>query len=198
MKYNFRVLLIFLILFAKGIQAQFLSEFSALQSGNEIDLDITIAGGNTCNGINVLRSADNINFVSIGGIAGVCGSSTEDVFYSFTDPVPLHNTTNYYRLDLISLGFSTVIDIHFVYFGEDALLLYPNPIRNVSKVYLRANSSDVSTYRINDSRGRLLQEKEGIRGDYFEINRDDWAAGIYFLTVQIGSTPALVRKFMID
>ena len=179
-------------------KAQFLAGFSALQNGTIIQLDFSIAGGNTCNGIRILRSADGIQFAPIGSIAGICGSSTEDVFYSFTDPDPIRNADNYYRLDLITLGYSHVLPVHFIYFGDNEFLLYPNPVINTSMVYLKTTNADVSSYRINDSFGRLLKQADGIRGNYFELNRENWPAGIYFLQVNTGTTKAFVKLFLVD
>jgi len=177
--------------------AQFLANFSALQHNEKIDLNITIAGGNTCNGINILRSADGVNFNSIGGIAGICGSSTEDVYYSFTDDSPIRNATNYYRLDLITLGYSVIIDIHFVYFGENNILFYPNPLVDKSSVYLKTTNAEVSSYKIYDRYGRLLKLVEGLRGNYFEIQREDWPSGLYYLEISTGNKAAIKKQFVV-
>ena len=179
------------------MNAQFLADFSALQHNDRIELDITIAGGNTCNGINILRSSDAINFSSIGGIAGICGSSTEDVYYSFTDTDPIRNATNYYRLDLITLGYSIIIDIHFVHFGEDKILFYPNPFVDKASVYLNGTNADISSYRINDSNGKILKQVEGIRGNYFEIKREDWPSGLYYLEISTGNRIPVLKPFII-
>lgn len=193
---------LFFILFivlgvATEMKAQFLSDFSALQHNNSIELNIAIAGGNTCNGISILRSTDGIVFAPIGGIAGVCGSSTEDVFYSFTDNNPVPNRNNYYRLDLITLGYTSIIKIHFIFFGENEILFYPNPMMNNSSVYLQTNNADVSSYRVNDRYGKLLKQVDGIRGNYFELTREDWPAGMYFLEVRTGSRKPIIKPFMV-
>jgi hypothetical protein len=188
---------LFLFSFSQS-KAQFLASFFALQHNESIELSITIAGGNTCNGITILRSADGIIFTPIGGIAGVCGSSTEDVFYSFTDPDPLPNRLNYYRLDLITLGYTSIINIHFLDFGKQELLFYPNPVLDKASVYLKASVSDVSSYSIVDRFGIVLKKVEGIRGDYFEVERGNWAAGLYYLEVQTGNRKKLTWPFMVE
>lgn len=193
-----RIITIFLLLFlSKTGTAQFLSGFSALQHNNSIELNITIAGGNTCNGITILRSSDGITFSPIGSIAGICGSSIEDVFYSFTDTDPIPNRLNYYRLDLITLGYTGIINIRFLSFAENEILLYPNPVRSSSSVYIKASNADLSSYRISDQMGKVLKEVDGIRGEYFELDRQDLEEGIYYLEVQTGNRKSIIKTFLI-
>ena len=179
-------------------RAQFLASFSAIQQNDNIELNIVIAGGNTCNGINVLRSTDGIYFSPIGDIVGICGSSTEDVFYSYTDSDPVPNAVNYYKLDLITLGYTSTINIRYVYLGDDQIILYPNPIVQNSSVYFNATNADLSSYRINDRYGRILRGVEGVRGNYFELKRDDLPRGLYYLEVRTGSRKAVVKSFYVE
>ncbi len=179
-------------------KAQYLAAFSAIQYQTSIELNITLAGGNTCNGINILRSSDGIHFSPIGGIAGVCGSSTEDVFYSFTDTDPVRNASNYYRLDLITLGYTSIIQIHFVYFGGNAILIYPNPVNYKASVYISDVYGNLFSYSITDLAGKLLKQVEGLRGNYFDLDREDWPSGLYYLEVQTGAHKVLVRSFLIE
>ena len=192
--------LAFLFLFFRLTEghAQFLASFSAIQQNEKIELNIVIAGGNTCNGINVLRSTDGIYFSPIGDIAGICGSSTEDVFYSYTDTDPVPNAVNYYKLDLITLGYTSTIHIRYVYLGGDQIILYPNPIVQNSSVYFNATNADLSSYRINDRYGRILREVEGVRGNFFELRHDDFPSGLYFLEVRTGSRKSVLKSFYVE
>ncbi len=195
---NLLLVILSLIFASVEIKAQYLASFAALQHGNNIELNIVIAGGNTCNGITILRSTDAVLFSPIGDIAGICGSSTEDVFYSFTDFAPVPNAINYYRLDLITLGYTSIINIHFVFFGANEILLYPNPITESASVYLQTTNADLSSFRINDRSGRLLKQVDGIRGNFFELNREDWPTGLYYLEVQTGARNSIVKPFLIE
>ena len=193
-----RIFSVFLLVFCFSTgKAQFLAGFSALQQNKNIELNIVIAGGNTCNGINILRSTDGINFEPVGDIAGICGSSTEDVFYSYTDTDPVPNVINYYRLDLITLGYSSIINIRYVDVEYGKLLIHPNPIQQKASVYLQAGNSDLSSYRIIDRFGRILRQVDGIRGNFFELQREDLPPGLYYLEVQTGSRKPVVSSFII-
>ena len=50
-------------------------QFSAVQVETKVQLNFTIKAGNTCNGIEIFRSPDSVNFSLIGDIQGVCGST---------------------------------------------------------------------------------------------------------------------------
>lgn len=86
-----------------------LTKFNGTAYNNQVYLSWEIGQGSTCNGIGVMRSVDSVSFVEIGSIEGVCGSTSEPQSYTFTDLTPQSNRTNYYRLNLGGLAFSSVL-----------------------------------------------------------------------------------------
>src|SRR5437870_3891883 len=107
MKFYFSVLTTFILAHTMEGKAQtLLPVFEAIQVENRVQLNFTISAGNTCNGIQIFRSPDAVNFIEIGDIQGVCGSSDRSESYFFIDQAPLKNKTNYYRLQLGTLGSS--------------------------------------------------------------------------------------------
>jgi len=107
------VLFSFSVLFSKG-QDPVLNYFNANNTGNNILLTWEIKGGNTCIGINILRSTDGIVFQQIGEVEGVCGSVDFAVAYSFTDNNPEKNAWNYYKIELVNAGFSEISKAYFL------------------------------------------------------------------------------------
>lgn len=190
-------LLFFIIISSVNAKAQFLSEFYALPLTSSVELKITISAGNTCNGITILRSEDGINYSPVGGIAGVCGSTTEDTFYSFTDESPLPNALNYYRLDLISLGYTSSISIFFVYLGEEDILMYPNPISVSSKVYFKSFPSELFSYRITDTNGKIIKPDEPVYGGSFELQRGNLRSGMYFLVLEKKNGGPIIKRILV-
>jgi hypothetical protein len=178
-------------------KAQFLSEFYALPLTSSVELKITISAGNTCNGITILRSEDGINYSPVGGIAGVCGSTTEDTFYSFTDENPVHNALNYYRLDLISLGYTSSISIFFVYLGEEDILMYPNPLSVSSTVYFKSSPSELFSYRMTDTNGKIIKPDEPVYGGSFELRRGNLRPGIYLLVLENESGRLMIKRILV-
>lgn len=59
-------------------------------------ISFTMRGGFSCNGINIERSEDSVNFSVIGEIEDICGNPDFDVPFSFIDPQPLPNRKNFY------------------------------------------------------------------------------------------------------
>ncbi|REJ80196.1 MAG: T9SS C-terminal target domain-containing protein [Bacteroidetes bacterium] len=174
------ILLIILVLLGfKVSKAQYLSTFTAVQIGAEVELSIVVAAGNTCNGMNILRSPDGINYSEIGNIAGICGSTSEDVKYSWTDTDPLRNSVNYYRIDLITLGYSLPVTVFYLHFDKSPVLMYPNPVTSNSNVYLNIGRNDVFDVLIYSVEGRLVKSISGVRGNHFMISAEDFIPGMY-------------------
>ena len=90
-----------------GQEHPILNYFSANLGDNDVYLSWEIMGGGQCNGIQILRSTDSLNYVEIGDVQGVCGSPDFAQQYDFTDESPVENSINYYRLELGVQGFSS-------------------------------------------------------------------------------------------
>ena len=106
----FKFLLANILLFfsLQGLFAQrhpILGKFYLSENKGTVDLHWSIMEGSTCNGIQIYRSNDSIQFSKIGEISGVCGSISEEQSYTFSDVNPFRNQVNYYRLELGIHGF---------------------------------------------------------------------------------------------
>ncbi|MBK7247105.1 MAG: hypothetical protein IPI05_05505 [Flavobacteriales bacterium] len=53
---------------------------------NGVLVNWTIHGGSTCDGQDVERSTDSVNFVMVHRIQGICGSSESSTPYTWFDP----------------------------------------------------------------------------------------------------------------
>lgn len=189
---------VLLFFFAQPGRAQYLREFNAIQSGNGVELSFIIAGGNTCNGIDILRSTDSLNYYVIGDIAGICGSPTEDTRYSYTDRNPVPNARNFYRLDLRTLGYAGQVSVFVLYFEEERILLFPNPVSDRSSVYFAALQSELNDVHILDRMGRFIKSYPDIRGNYFELNREGLVPGSYIISIRNARGQARNRIFIVQ
>jgi hypothetical protein len=151
-----------------------------MQNGNTVILSFTMKQGFFCNGVDILRSADSIHYQVIGSIEGVCGSSSWDVSYAFTDSMPQLNAKNFYRLDLKQLGLSDVRALH-VFDLSDEILLYPNPVEETANLILAGDhlTAEVTVF---DPAGRLYMDfktsQKPISIDFSGLS------GIYFIRVK--------------
>ena len=165
---------------------QVLDEFYALQSGNRVILNFTMKQGNTCNGIDIHRSTDSLQFDGIGSIEGVCGSASFDIPYSFVDESPRLNAINYYRLDLKQLGYSEVISLH-VYDHSKKLQLFPIPAGEVVKCYSSEGISGSAAITVFGIDGRIYMESVQ-RENPFDLDVSTLSQGSYILKYESGST----------
>jgi hypothetical protein len=163
-------------------KAQYVVGFSAQQSGNAVNISFTVLSGNTCNGIDILRSTDSVNFVLAGEIEGVCGSPSDNIYYSFIDEKPVLNADNYYRLDLRQLGYSPVVKVH-VYDRSRSLTLFPNPAFTGTSVYFSPDYGRSAALSLFDSRGALLTENS-FEGNRYELNAAGLEKGIYLVILR--------------
>lgn len=176
-------------------QSMPLSQFSGFQSGTYIQLSFTISGGNTCQGIEIQRSADSIHFITIGSIAGICGSIEKDESYFFDDILPIANQLNYYRLLLGQLGYSTTIAVPYYQF-DDGILLFPNPTLDQATLYYRNEKNELFDISIFDASGRPHMQFT-TRDTSVPIETKSLPAGIYFVTVQQSGTIRYFKKLLV-
>ena len=122
---------VFVLLFSvlvsvvSGQEHAILSKFTAQYTGSEVVLAWTIKGGQQCNGVDVYRSIDSVNWVKIGGVEGICGAS-EPQYYDFIDAEPALGNLNYYKLQLGTQGFSSIQSAKVIRYDE-LYEAYPNP-----------------------------------------------------------------------
>ncbi len=190
-------LLFFLSLSWSMLQAQSmpLSQFSGFQQGTSIQLSFTISGGNTCQGIEIQRSADSIHYMAIGSIPGICGSIEKEESYFFEDMAPLENQVNHYRLLLGQLGYSATIAVPFYQF-DDGLLLFPNPALDQAMVYYYNEKNELFDIGIFDTTGRLYR-LISTRDDSVPLIVAELPAGIYLVTVQQNGNVRYFKKLVL-
>lgn len=147
-----------------------LVNFTGIQYKDSVLLNFIVGKGFSCNGINIERSADSLNFSVIGGIQGICGSADYETPFQFTDKSPLINADNYYRLDLGLYGFSQALKVAFVKFNVAGYLFYPDPCRfNCSLFFENPTNAEVKFFIYHYSGREVFQKK--YHGTQIEVDR---------------------------
>ena len=157
---------------------QFLSHFSLASGQGKVVLNWTIAAGNTCLGIDIVRSTDGQSFSSIGSIGGVCGSIDEPVSYSFVDEAPALNQTNSYKLLLGLDQESEVRSVEVVDLGSTGYQIRPHPVYQDGVLYFENDREEPHTLSIFQLNGHLLSEQSSST-DHFILDLSAWPAGLY-------------------
>lgn len=137
-------MLMTLVPFAQDVT--FVSDFQLVEVQDGIFVNWQIDSGNTCQGVDVLRSSDGISFEEIGHISGVCGSLTKPVSYSFLDESPEANSNNYYQLKLNGHGFTNILSLYYIEIPSDGVLIYPNPTSINETVTVKFNNLNQLNY----------------------------------------------------
>lgn len=175
-----------------------IEDFTAEHYKGNVLLTWSITQGNTCNGVEVLRSIDSVNFIQIGSIEGICGSTQEAISYSFTDNFPVANKRNYYRLSLGGAGFSKIIAIEIIAIEENSYLIRPNPVSSESELFFENNSVAQCTIRVLDASGKLHYAYE-TTGNKLVLNGNDFRSGLYFIHIAYSNgNPSVSGRFLVE
>ncbi|MBK8888479.1 MAG: hypothetical protein IPN46_18895 [Saprospiraceae bacterium] len=103
-----------------------IKRFDAYKDKNRIILNWSIKKGNSCVGIGILRSENDINYTKIGEIQGICGDNESETNYTFIDESPNH--ANYYVLELGASGITDPpLFVKFISLDGKASKVIPNP-----------------------------------------------------------------------
>lgn len=156
-----------------------ISGLTASEFNGKVLLTWAIKQGNTCNGIQILRSIDSVNFSPIGSINGVCGSTLEEVPYEFTDVSPIKNTINYYRLSLGGIGFSWIVNAEVIDVSANNYLLRPNPISDSSELYFPNDAKNQIELKVYNSSGQEVLSQFTIE-EKIILYKTDFASGVHF------------------
>lgn len=184
-----------LFIFLNGKAQNPLVAYSATPFKEGILISFTMRGGFSCNGINIERSEDSLNFSVIGDIEGICGSPDFDQQFTFTDRQPLPNRTNYYRLDLKQLGYSPVFSAFFAMFNSDGLLIIPNPCTENCRFYFdNPKREKVVVQLFQNGMEKFVQTTDQ---GFWEINIRQYAAGIYYCRLQYPDGILAMEKLVI-
>lgn len=174
-----------------------IGNFIGSELNGKVLLTWTVKAGNTCNGIQVLRGTDSLNFVPIGSIEGICGSIQENVPYEFTDVSPEKNALNYYRLLLGGVGYSKIISVDIVDISENNYLLRPNPIVDTSELHFKNDAANEIVIRVYNEMGSEVKKYITLE-EMILLDRRDYQKGIFFFIIYDQARSATVKgRFVI-
>ena len=157
-------------------------------------------------GFNIQRSADGIDFNTIGFVASIAnnGSSNENLSYAFENNTPLRGN-NYYRIEQIDLnGKSSFSKIALVKgdlkTGFTITTIYPNPVKDELNVVIASEKMENAVIEITDISGKkVFKMTRAIQiGDSkVEINTSTLAPGVYHVRATLGnSKESAVSRFV--
>jgi hypothetical protein len=168
-----------------------LGKFSLSESKGHVTMYWQILAGNTCNGIQIYRSIDTLNFSRIGFIGGICGSVSESVNYIFTDSMPVLNAINYYYLEFGGVGSSQIIATEVIDKGRLGYQIRPHPVQDAGVIYFEAQVGVEYILQIFDLLGKEVYSAETSK-DYFDFITSTFVPGPYVFSISaLGLAPSI-------
>ncbi|MGB3526780.1 MAG: T9SS type A sorting domain-containing protein [Flavobacteriales bacterium] len=157
----------------------FLSEYSLNELSNGVLVTWTIHGGSTCDGQEVQRSTDSLNFTTVHVIQGICGSPESSTPYIWFDPTPPELSKVYYKLKLGFDGYSSVKSVFFAQLNESEQRFFPNPVTDVATLVVDAKPNTPVDLLVFDGSGKLVVSLNGLNGPTLDVPVRKLPAGVY-------------------
>ena len=149
-KYFF-TLFIFIVSYESKSQFE-IGYFNAIQLGNKVKLTWEVKAGSTCNGMQMERSVDSLNYFFIDEVEGICGSGSSAQSFELYDESPLNYQTNYYKL-IAGTGETFFASVLYSFVNEGSFFIQ-NPVNLSSTLFFEDNQNFVvNFYQIN---GQLI------------------------------------------
>ena len=170
-------------IWAVSVHAQsdpYLEHFSLAKDDSHVLINWVTRPGNTCDGVDVMRSTDSVNYAVIHHFGGICGGPTTSISYSYVDEHPVANFRNYYRLALGNVGTSSVRSVDVVELGKEGIQIRPNPVIDVSKVYFENARSERCHLSLINGVGVVVGTWE-TQTEFFLLDAQAFQPGMYFL-----------------
>lgn len=166
------------------VQAQIaIIQFEGQQFGSGNRISWTVGRGNTCQDLEVQHSTDGMTFTTVYLYAGICGNANFDQTYNWIHSSPAANADNYYRIISATTVMTNTITIHYIPFGLDGFVLYPQPA--TTTVQLRLNNTNAGRYHIEvfDLSGKCVLDQEGITEPQVIITNPTGRPAVYLIRV---------------
>ncbi|MDB3904879.1 T9SS type A sorting domain-containing protein [Crocinitomicaceae bacterium] len=160
-----------------------LGDFDIDQSNGKVLLAWTIKSGSVCNGMQIFRSKDSIDFVLIEDIQGVCGSLSSPVSYTYTDQTPILNNYNYYKINFGGLEESDILGIEVINILSNSYLLKPNPITGASDLYFENDNQNDVVLKVFDDFGDVIYLEE-TQTNKFILDSTSFSSGMYYFSLE--------------
>ncbi len=183
----------FFILMCSNSESQsILADFNIDLSSGQVLLAWTIKSGSTCNGMQIFRSQDSIEYELIEDIQGVCGDLSSPVSYTFTDSEPELNATNYYKISFGGTQESNVLSIDVYNILNNSYLLKPNPVTGISDLYFNNDNQNELVLKVYGDFGDVIYT-DTTNNTKFILDRSFFSSGMYYFSCENLNTRNIIN-----
>lgn len=173
-----------------------LAEFSLRQVDNRIQINFAIKGGSSCNGVELERSKNGVDFEVINFIPGICGGTSKTEYYTLSDHQPLPNEESYYRLQLGQQERTPALTIRFVPLKE-GYRVFPNPASHFTLIRFNNPQELQHDLYVFDTRGMIIEKASNITSSEVYLDLQNYAPGKYFFTLAAQNGNGVKGKFIV-
>lgn len=174
----------------------FLSEYALTELPDGILINWTIHGGSTCDGQEVQRSTDSLNFAAVHTIQGICGSPDASTPYTWFDPSPPELSTVFYKLKLGFDGYSSVKSVFFAQLNQSEQRFFPNPATSVATLVVDVKPNTALDLRVFDGSGKLVVSLTGVNGPTVDVPVQQLPVGLYTYRASTPSGRSFSGRFV--
>lgn len=161
--------------------------FNTLSLTDSVRLNFTILQSSvTCAGYQVLKGSDSLVLNPIYVYPGICGSTSFNQTYTYTDFSPNKLTPNFYQILIPPSDYSTVKRVDLaVNFSN--LLIYPQPVEDILNIAIVNQKNYYYEINIYDRFGRKKGFASGNVIDNITVDVSGFNEGVYvFYIAQSG------------
>ncbi len=169
-----------------------LADFDIDVSDGKVLLAWTINSGSTCNGMQIYRSKDSINFTLIKDIQGVCGNLSSPVSYTYTDQTPILNAINYYRINFGGQEDSPILGVEVINVLSNSYLLRPNPVTGAANLYFENDNQNEVVLKVFDDFGDVIY-LEQTSSNKFVLDSTNFSSGMYYFSLENQKTSNVIN-----
>lgn len=154
----------------------------------------TTGKGSTCADLAIQSSNDNVTYAEIYRYGGICGSSEEELSYSWSQTSPDPGTW-FFRIVENGTIYSDTISVNIVK-QKAALQILPNPVSRIARILLPQgwNPNEV-IFTLHSMDGKRFEPQILLSAE-MQIDVSNLTTGIYTLTAQRGNDIFSTRMFL--
>ena len=180
-----------------GINGQTrLYNFNTLPLGDSIRLNFTILQASvTCAGFQVLKGSDSLVLNPIYVYPGICGSTSFNQTYSYTDFSPNKSTPNFYQILIPPSDYSPVLRVDLAT-NFSNLLIYPEPVEDLLNISITGQKNYYYEINIYDRFGRKKGFASGDVVDKITIDVSAFNEGVYVFYIAKSGGGVYKGKFL--
>ena len=173
--------ILFILLFPLAASSQNrITNCNGFPINNTIKINFTISAGASCSGYQIFKGADSISFTMAYDYAGVCGNTTSDENFSWTDYSPNLNAVNYYKVFVPPSDYSQILKVYV----EQApptprLIVYPLPADDLVNILIDNEDNKYYDLFVYNSFGTQKLISKGTYSGPIQLKINSLNTGIY-------------------